>query len=490
MPKPLIGMLTRTLTSCACAAALAGCAVGPNYHRPSLAVAPAYKEQGWNPAQPAELSPRGDWWTLFNDATLNGLEARVAISNQNVAAAEAAYRQSEALVREQRAALFPTLGLDASGTRSGSGVGGSATVITSGSGSTGVVTGVGSKNATNTYRIDATASWAPDIWGKIRRSIENARGTAQASQADLAGAILSAQGALATDYLDLRYDDAQIALLTETVANYRKSLTITENQYKAGIAPHSDALQAQAQLSAARAQLVDLGRTRAAFEHAIAVLAGQAPETFAIAADPRWSPATPAVPPGVPSALLQRRPDVAAAERKAAAASAEIGVAVAAYFPDLTLTGSYGFASGELGRLFTAPNSLWSFGASAAEALFDGGLRGAQVSAARASYDAAVATYRQTALAAFQDVEDQLAASRVLAQEYDDRKQAADAAGAAATMVLNQYRAGQVDYTSVVTAQNTALTDQLSLLQTANLRQTTAVALIQGLGGGWTAPFD
>jgi NodT family efflux transporter outer membrane factor (OMF) lipoprotein len=475
--------LTRTLTSCACAAALAGCAVGPNYHRPALSVAPAYREQGWTPAQPADLSPRGDWWTLFNDPTLNALEAKVAINNQNVAAAEAAYRNSEALVREQRSQLFPTLDLGGSGTRSGAGGSGAATVVGSS------VVAAGGRGSTNLYRADASASWAPDIWGRIRRQIESARGAAQASQADLAGAILSAQGSLATDYLDLRYDDAQIALLTQTVANYEKSLRITENQYNAGITAHSDLLQAQAQLETTRAQLIDLQRSRAAFEHAIAVLIGQTPETFSIAAEPNWAPSVPEIPAGLPSKLLQRRPDVASAERRAAAASAQIGVAVAAYFPDLTLSGSYGFSAGELGHLFSASNSLWSFGASAAQTLFEGGLRGAQVSAARASYDEAVATYRQTALAAFQDVEDQLAGTRVLVQEYDHRKRAADAASAAATMVLNQYREGQVDYTSVVTAQNTALSDQLSVLQTANMRQTTAVALVQALGGGWQAPF-
>jgi NodT family efflux transporter outer membrane factor (OMF) lipoprotein len=481
MPNRLI----RTLVSCACAAALSACAVGPNYHRPALPQPPAaaYKEQGWNPAQPADLSPRGDWWTLFGDPTLNDLEAKVAINNQNVAAAEANYRNAEALVAEQRAALFPTLALGASGTRSGAGASGAATVVG------GSVVAAGGRGSTNTYRATATASWAPDIWGRIRREIESARGQAQASEADLAAAVLSAQGSLATDYLDLRYDDAQIALLSQTAANYQKALRITQNQFNAGTIPHSDVLQAQAQLAATQAQLVDLQRTRAAFEHAIAVLIGQAPETFGVAADPNWRPTVPQVPNSLPSLLLQRRPDVAAAERRAASASAQIGVAVAAYFPDLTLSGSYGFSANELGRLFTAPNSLWSFGASAAQTLFEGGLRRAQVSAARASYEAAVATYRQTALAAFQDVEDQLAGTRVLAQEYDYRRQAADAAGAAATMVLNQYREGQVDYTSVVTAQNTALNDQLSVLQTANARQTTAVALVQALGGGWQAPF-
>jgi NodT family efflux transporter outer membrane factor (OMF) lipoprotein len=477
---------SRILTAGACAAALAGCAVGPNYVRPSLQVAPAYKEQGWNPAQPADLSPRGDWWTVFNDPALNALEARVAISNQNVAAAEAAYRQSEALVAEQRAALIPTLNLDAGATRSG---GGRGTVISSpGGGGSGVLTGGGGK-ATNTYRVDLSASWAPDIWGRIRREIESARGQAQASEADLAAARLSAQGSLAADYFDLRENDTEIALLTQTVEGYRRSLQIAQNRYTAGIAPHSDALQAQSQLSSAEGDLTDLARTRAAFEHAIAVLVGDAPETFSIAADPKWSAAVPDIPAGIPSALLQRRPDVAAAERRAAAASAQIGVAVAAFFPDLTLTGSYGFTGTELGRLFGAGSNLWSFGGVVAQSVFAGGLHVAQYSAARASYDQSVAQYRQTALAAFQDVEDQLAAQRVLKVEYDQRRQAAEASTLAATMVLNQYREGQVDFTSVVTAQATALTTQRTQVQAAATRQTTAVALVQALGGGWTAPF-
>jgi NodT family efflux transporter outer membrane factor (OMF) lipoprotein len=460
--------------------------VGPNYHRPSLAVAPAYKEQGWNPAQPADLAPRGDWWTVFGDPALNALEAKVAISNQNVAAAEAAYRQSEAIVSEQRAALLPLIALDAGMTRAG---GGRGNVITSpGAGGTSVISG-GTGRTTNTYRASVNGSWSPDIWGRIRRQVESARGEAQASEADLAGALLSAQGALAADYFGLRQNDSEIALLTQTVAGYRRSLQIAQNRFEAGIAPHSDALQAQSQLATTQAQLTDLSRTRAAFEHAIAVLVGETPESFSIAADPKWTGTTPEIPASLPSALLQRRPDVAAAERRAASASAQIGVAVAAYFPDLTLTGSYGYTGNELGRLFGAGSSVWSAGASLAQTLFNGGATHAQVSAARAGYDQAVAQYRQTALAAFQEVEDQLAAQRVLAAEYDDRRNAADASGQAAVMVLNQYKAGQVDYTSVVTAQANALTAQQSLVQARATRQTTAVALVQALGGGWTAPF-
>lgn len=473
------------LTSGAAALALAGCMVGPNYHRPQMTLAPSFKEQGWSPAQPADLSPRGDWWTVFNDPTLSALEAKVAISNQNVAAAEAAYRQAEALVREQRAALFPTVALNGGATRAGSGGGSSGNVVSGGGGSSFVTGG----RASTTYRASVGASWDIDVWGRIRRGVEAARGSAQASEADLAAARLSAQGTLATDYFGLRENDVEIALLTQAVAGYQKSLQIAQNRFNAGIAPHSDVLQAQSQLSSTQADLADLTRTRATFEHAIAVLTGATPEALTIAPEPNWQPAIPVVPGAVPSSLLQRRPDVAAAERRAASASAQIGVQVAAYFPDISLSGSYGYSSSELGKLFSASNNVWSYGVSLAETVFNGGATGARVSQARAAYDQAVAQYRQTVLEALQNVEDQLAATRVLAQEYALRESAARDAELSATMILNQYREGQVDYTSVVTAQVAALNARRSLIQEAAGRQNAAVGLIQGLGGGWTAPF-
>jgi NodT family efflux transporter outer membrane factor (OMF) lipoprotein len=493
MPNRLPRSLTTVLSLAAFgAASLSGCAVGPNYVRPKVEAAPAYKEQaapggeGWNQAKPGDLAPRGDWWTVFNDPTLDALEARVAISNQNVAAAEAAYRQSEAIVREQRAALFPTVTLNGGVTRSGSGGRSGGTVVSTG-GNTSVVNG-GGRSSTN-YRTNVGASWEPDLWGRIRRSIESARGQAQASQADLAGALLSAQGALASDYFNLRQSDVGVAVLEEIVDAYQKSYKIADNRYRAGTAPHSDVLQAQSLLASAQANLADVKGARATFEHAIAVLMGETPEAFTLPPDPNWTPIDPQVPVGVPSTLLQRRPDVAAAERRAAAASAQIGVAVAAYFPDITLTGSYGFAATELGSLFTTSSSVWSAGASAAEALFEGGARRAQVSQARAGYDQAVAQYRQTALAAFQDVEDQLALSRSLADEYVLLQSASSDADQAQTMVTNQYREGQVAYDSVVVAQVAAFNAKRTLVQTGAQRLTTTVALIQALGGGWTAPF-
>jgi NodT family efflux transporter outer membrane factor (OMF) lipoprotein len=463
--------------------ALAGCAVGPDYRRPAAPTSPTYKEAaGWVSAAPADTLEKGPWWRLFGDPALDGLEAKVQVNNQNVAAAEAAYRQARALVAEQRAALFPTVNLNASGTRSGSGGGGGSTTVVGGE----VVGGGGGSRTT--YRVNLAASWTPDVWGRIRRQIESARAEAQASQADLAAATLAAQGELAADYFALREADIEIALAQATVDGYRRTLQIAQNQYNAGIAPHSDVLQSQTQLANAEADLAGLSQQRATFEHAIAVLTGTAPGNFALPPVANWTPAVPDVPPGVPSTLLQRRPDIAAAERRVASANAQIGIDTAAYFPDLSLTGNYGFAASEIGHLFSASNALWSFGASAAETLLDFGARRARVRGAEAGYDQAVAQYRQTVLEALQDVEDQLAASRVLAQQEALRRQASVAADAAERMVLNRYRAGQVSFVEVVTAQASAASARSALAQATGQRLSTAAALIQALGGGWTAP--
>ncbi|MFI4964064.1 MAG: efflux transporter outer membrane subunit [Caulobacterales bacterium] len=473
--------------------ALAGCAVGPNYVRPSAPLSPTFKEAaGWSPAAPADTLDRGDWWTLFDDPALTALEARVQVSNQNVIAAEAAYRQARALVSEQRAALFPVVDLTGSATQSGGGRGSSGQVITGAGGGTVITggggTGSGSRRTTQ-YRASLGASWEPDVWGRIRRTIEAAKSTAQASAADLAAARLSAQGELATDYFGLREADAEIALDQATVAAYQRSLTIATNRYNAGVTVKSDVFQAQTQLANAQADLATLDRQRANFEHAIAVLTGEAPGNFTLAAAP-WVGTVPAIPPAVPSTLLQRRPDIAGAERRVQAANAQIGVATAAYFPTLSLTGSYGFAAGELGSLFTSANSLWSYGASIAQTIFDAGARHARVNEVRAAHDQAVAKYRETVLEALQTVEDQLAATRVLAQQSLLRQQASTAADAAETIVANQYQSGQVPYTNVVTAQTAAYSARRAVAQAAAQRQTTAVALIQALGGGWQTASD
>ncbi len=473
------------MSALALSALLAACTVGPNYVRPSVETPPAFKEAaGWTQAQPADATPRGDWWSVFDDPLLDQLERKVEVSNQNLAAAEAAYRQATAMVSEQRAALFPTIDLSATAQRSkraSSGIGAAVPGT-----STGVSVGGGNK-ASNQYQIGLGASWAPDVWGRIRRTIEGAKAQAQASEADLANATLSAQSELASDYVQLRADDEQKRLLDETVAAYTKSLQVTQNRYNAGVAARSDVLQAQTQLNGAQASAVDLVRQRAILEHAVAVLTGQAPANFAIAQAP-WTLKAPDTPPGVPTTLLQRRPDIAAAERLAAAANAQIGVQTAAYYPDLTLTGQVGFASQELGNLFKASNLLWSLGAQAAETLVDFGARKARVKEARAAYDQAVAQYRQTVLTAFQQVEDNLAAGRVLAQEQTLRTQASQEADQAEQIVFNQYKAGQVDYTAVAVAQAAALNARVASVTTQSSRMVASVDLIAALGGGWEAP--
>lgn len=459
-------------------ALLGACSMTPAYETPKLsAPAPAqYKAlDGWKVANPSDHIDRGDWWTLLGDPQLNALAERVKVNNQTVAAAEAAYRQARAVVREQRASLFPTVDLTGSATKSG---GGGTKTTTSAGGAT-------SAGDTQRYQVGIGASWEPDVWGRIRAGISNAKFSAEASAADLAAAQLSAQGELATNYLGLRRADAEIAMVTTTVEGYQRSLQITQNRYNAGIAPKSDVLQAQSQLANAQSTLEGLTQDRAAFENAVAVLVGEPASSFRLAADPAWKPVTPDFPIGVPSTLLERRPDVAAAERRVAAANEEIGVARAAYFPTFSLSANGASTASRLGDLFATSANTWSLGLSAAQTLFDAGARRAQVAQRRAAYDAAAANYRQTALQAFEDVENQLTAVRVLERQYALQLTASQAADQTEQMLLNQYKAGQVAYTDVVTAQASALSARRTLVTTAVSRQTTAVALVQALGGGW-----
>ena len=465
------------------AALLASCAVGPNYVRPSASTPPAYKEaEGWIVAQPNDAAPRGDWWTLFNDPTLNDLEAQVDISNQNLAAAEAAYRQARAAVAEQRAALFPTVDLTGSAQRSKSGSSSTSSTTNPNGGTTSTTV---SSNPRNSFQLGVSASWEPDLWGQIRRQIEAAGAQASASAADLANARLSAQSTLAVDYISLRADDELERLYDQTVAGYQRSLKIAQNQYNAGITAKSDLLSAQSQLASAQAQATDLQRQRAQMEHAIAVLIGKAPAELTIAPAASWTLTTPDVPLTVPSVLLQRRPDIAAAERAVAAANAQIGVQEAAYFPTVSLTGQGGVQSSAISSLFNASSTFWSLGANVAETILDFGARHARVQQAKAAYDQAVAQYRQTVLAAFQEVEDDLAADRVLGEEIPFRLQASQAADQSEQIALNQYRAGTTDYTTVVVAQATALSARQSLLTTQSSRIAAATQLITALGGGW-----
>jgi NodT family efflux transporter outer membrane factor (OMF) lipoprotein len=442
-----------------------GCAVGPDYQRPSAVTPAAYKEaNNWVPAAPADALERGPWWTLFNDPVLNELTSGIEVSNQNIAVASANYAQARALVREQRAALFPVITLNGSAAKSG---GGSSSTRTG-----------------NTYQANIGGSWEPDVWGRLSRGVDSASASSQASAADLASARLSAQGELATNYFSIRQTDAQQALLANTITGYQRTLQITQNRYAAGIAAKTDVLQAQTQLANAQAETLGLSRQRAQLEHAMAVLLGRAPADFTLAAI-QWTASVPEVPLGVPSTLLERRPDIAAAERRVAVANEQIGIAQSAFYPSVNLNASYGFSASAVSDLFSASNSLWSLGLSAAQVLFNAGATRERVTGAQAAHDAAVARYRQTVLTAFQNVEDQLAATRVLVQQQALRDQASQAADEAETQMLNRYREGQVSYTEVVTAQAAALSARRALVQVQADRQTTAVALIQSLGGGW-----
>jgi NodT family efflux transporter outer membrane factor (OMF) lipoprotein len=458
---------------------LAGCEVGPDYQRPAATTdktpPDAFKElAGWKPAAPAELADRGAWWSIFADPQLDGLEKQVEVSNQTLRAAVAAYDEASAVVDEARAALFPTLGAAPGVTRGQSGVTG--------------FNGATASPTRTVYTAELTASWEPDIWGKLRRTVQGDIATAQASAADIANAKLSAQGTLATDYFELRAADALKALLDSTVEEYRRALTITENQYSAGTAARSDVITAQTQLQGAISQDINTGVQRAQLEHAIAVLTGHPPASLSLPPSPlTMTVPVPVVPAGLPSELLERRPDIAAAERQVAAQNEQIGIAISAYYPTISLSAVYGFSGSPLSSLFNAANRVWSLGASASETLFDGGDRSATVRAARAAYDEAVANYRQTVLTAFQQVEDQLAALRVLQDQYAAQVEAVSLAQRAVDVTLNQYRAGTQPYTAVITAQNTLLSDRQTLVSLQQQRLVASVALVQAIGGGWTS---
>ncbi|MFC6308302.1 efflux transporter outer membrane subunit [Paraburkholderia dipogonis] len=475
-------MLAPRALTIAVAAALAGllaaCAVGPDYKRPAAEIPASYKEAapGWKVAEPADQQDRGDWWSIYEDPQLNALEERLNTANQTVAQFAAAYRQARALVGEARAAYFPTIGASAGATRSGNGKssGGNSTTATSRSG------------VSNSFNVQLDASWEPDLWGSVTRSVNAQKAGQQGAAADLANARLSAQATLAQTYFSLRALDSTQKLLDDTVAAYQRSLQLTQNQYAAGVAARSDVIQAQTQLQSAQASAIDNGVQRAQDEHAIAVLVGEPASTFSIPPAPLTA-TPPTVPAQMPSALLERRPDIASAERKAAAANEQIGVAIAAFFPSLTLSASGGFENSVFSQLLTAPSRFWTLGPQLAATLFDAGLRQAQTDAARAAYDGDVATYRQTVLAAFQDVEDNLASQRILAQEIVVQQQAVASARQALAIVTNEYKAGTVGYINVLTAQTTAFTAEQKLENIAGQRMVSSVGLVKALGGGWDA---
>lgn len=474
-------LLPRMVALAACALVTA-CAVGPDYKRPSAEVPQQYKETAgeWKVGMPSDAIARGTWWEIFGDPQLNALEEQVAAANQNILVAEAQYREAQALVQSARAQFFPTLTGSASASRSRSV---RTTVNADGSLST------GSPTIANAQSLTLDASWELDLWGRIRRTVESNRASAQASAGDLASALLSAQATLAQDYFQLRVTDTQKAVLQRTVADYERFLQLTQNQYAVGVAQRSDVLTAQTQLKQAQALLLDAEVTRAQLEHAIAVLIGKSPSEFSLAptdaATAQALPPLPDIPLEIPSTVLERRPDIAAAERRMAAANADIGVAKAAYFPTLTLGASAGLSANTLSRLATLPSRIWSIGPTLAATLFDGGARAAALDKAGAAYDAAVGTYRQTVLGAFQDVEDNLAALRWQAQEFDVQNDAVQSAQEAARLDLNRYRAGTVSFLEVITAQATAYTAERTLLTLQGKRYSAAVLLVKATGGGW-----
>jgi len=447
---------------------LSACAVGPDYVRPEVKTPDRYREaaQDWQPAQPADAAPRGPWWQAFQDPDLDQLQEAAAKANQDIAIAEAHYRQAAASVDQERAAFFPTVAASAGVTRSANGT-----------------NGLKLPPAT-LHQAQVSASWVPDLWGSVRRGMEAAHANEASSAALLANAVLSLQSELATDYFSLRVADEQQRLLDEAVRAYQHSLDLTLSRYRGGVAAQSDVAQARAQLEATKAQAIDVGIGRGQMEHAIAVLLGKTPEEFSIPPRP-FVLRVPAVPAQLPAALLQRRPDVASAERLAAAANAQIGVAQAAYFPSLTLSASGGYRAPSGANLLTSPFRFWSLGPTLAETLFDAGARSAVKQENIAAYDAAAATYRKTVLAALQNVEDELLALRLLAQESVVEDGAVAAAEETLRLTNNQYKAGTVSYLNVIVAQTTALNDHVTALNIRSRQLAATVQLFAGLGGDW-----
>jgi NodT family efflux transporter outer membrane factor (OMF) lipoprotein len=467
---------------------LAGCMVGPRYKQPSVIAPPAFKEQppvnfkeaeaaGWKQSQPGDAYSKGRWWELYNDAALNALEEQVSVSNQNVLQAEAQYRQAKAAVSAARAALLPVVTTAPSAAFSG----GSASGTVAASGSTSETTG-----SRKSFTLPFNVAWEPDLWGNIRRGVTASAATAQSLAANVGNARLLYQAELAQDYFGLHGNDGEAELLTRTEASYEEYLSLTRKRVSFGVAADLDVAQAESQLYAVQAQLIDLGVERAAFEHAIAILIGKAPAELTIP-PAKLSALPPPVPLGVPSELLERRPDIAGAERQVAAANEQIGIAIAAFYPTLSLTGSAGLESSSLAKWFTWPSRFWSVGPQLAETLFDAGRRRGVVAEQRAAYDATVATYRETVLTAMQQVEDNLAALRILEAEADKVQQTIQAATRSLDISTEQYRAGTGSYLPVITSQAALLGADVTAVTLLTRRLTASVLLIEALGGGWNA---
>jgi len=469
--------LRGVLFSCAALALflLTGCAVGPRYSRPTAPVPPAYREtpENWKQAQPADQALRGNWWEVYQDPALNALEERINISNQSLKAAQAQFAQARAVVRQNRADYYPTISTNPSVTQN----------RISENRPLRPATGTSSNYTDLVLPLDV--SYEPDLWGRVRRTVEAARSNAEASAADLESVSLSLHAELAIDYFQGRALDAEIQLLDSTVAAYEKALQLTQNRYQGGIASQVDVAQAQTQLETTRAQAIDLRAQRAAYEHAIATLVGESASNYALPPAP-LNAAPPVTPPGIPSELLQRRPDLAAAERRVSAANAEIGVARSAYFPILSLTADGGFESTTITNWLSGPSGFAAVGLAAFETLFDAGRRHAVSDQAVAVYDQSVANYRQNVLSAFQEVEDNLAALRILEQEAQTQAAAVAASEHSLTLSTNRYRGGVATYLEVITAQSLALSDERVAVEISGRRMVDSVLLIKALGGGWS----
>jgi NodT family efflux transporter outer membrane factor (OMF) lipoprotein len=462
----------------ACAWLLTGCMVGPKYTKPAVPAAPAFTEQppksftessGWKPAQPADATLRMDWWQLFGDSELNRLEAEVNPSNQTLKAAEARFREARALIQLNRAGLFPTVSTAPSITAN----------HLSQNNPTGTVPGV-----YGNYLLPIDVNYELDAWGRVRRSIAAAREETQASAGDLETIRLSLHAELAVDYFELRSLDALQKILDESLVAYQKALDLTQNRFDGGLSSKAEVAQARTQLETTRAQDIGVEVSRATFEHAIATLAGRTPESLKLPPVPLHT-VPPVIPTGIPSQLLERRPDIAAAERRAAEANEQIGIARAAFFPTLLLTATGGFEGSTLVNWLTWPSRFWAVGPSVAETIFDAGRRRAVSESAIAAYDESVANYREAALAAFQQVEDNLATLRVLEQQSQAQRVAVEAAEQSLGLAINRYKGGLVTYLEVITAQNIALQDQSTEVDILRRRMDASVLLIKALGGGW-----
>lgn len=458
---------------------LNACAIGPDYQRPDTTTPVAFKEAaGWRQANPSDALARGAWWELYGDAQLNDLVQTLNRSNQTVAQSEAQFRQAQALVRSARGAFFPSADLSVSKTRSSQGTGSSNSSLTS-----------SSSGIRDTLNAQVGVSWEADVWGKLRRGLEANEASAQASLADLAAMRLSQQSELVQNYLQLRVIDQQKRLLQNTVVAYERSLKMSENQYRAGISGKDAVAQAQTQLRNTQANLIDLIWQRAQFENAIAVLTGQPPAGFTLA-ETQAVPALPQIPVSLPSQLLERRPDIASAERSIIAANANIGVAKAAYYPDFSLSLSGGYSSSTYEDWISVPNRFWSVGPKIALPLFDGGQRSAEVDRNEALYDQTVAKYRQTVLDGFREVENYLVQLKVLEDEAVVQQQALESARESLRLTSNQYKAGLIAYLDVVVVQATALSAERTVLNLQQSRLIASVNLITALGGGWDGNTD